>query len=284
KNKLTKPVMYTDNGFVGIPIRHTYSTFGILIVLDTLKVEELRFIGYVSGMIFKKIELETINQELLLSEEQNRIANEIHDSVLQKLFGVSCRLFTTTKKIDTLERECLKDDLDDMRGHITEAMTELRSTIYGLSWNKLGKNDFLDKLEHYIDTMQDLYGVDITLQVEGNIQLLQLQAQKALYRICCEAIANGIRHGKATCIDLMIDSGLQDIHMTIRDNGQGFDYNKVVEEGKLGLGIKNMEQLAQQLKGVLRIKSAIGQGTSLEIHIQHNIDTLQKNKYEKGII
>lgn len=277
-------VLKYNNGFIGIPIRHTYSIFGILIVSDTMNQEELKFIGYVSGMIFKKIELERMNQGLVLSEEQNRIANEIHDSVLQKLFGVSCRLFTTTKRIDTLERDHLKKDLDDMRGHITQAMTELRSTIYGLSWNKSGKNDFLDKLEQYIETMKNLHGTAITLEIEGNIELLQLQEQKALYRVCCEGVANGIKHGKATYIDILIKSGVQAIDVVIKDNGKGFNYDRIIEEGKLGLGIKNMEQLIQQLNGVLRIKSDIGQGTSLDIHIQHSMDTLQKNRCEKGIV
>lgn len=265
-------ILRYEDGFIGIPIRYTYSTFGLLLVpqAQTQKVEELRFIGYVSGMIFKKIELETINEGLLLSEEQNRIANEIHDSVLQKLFGVSCRLFTTTKKIDRLEKEELKIDLDDMRAHITQAMTELRSTIYGLSWNKSGKNDLLDKLEHYVETMKGLHGVDINLQIEGNMELLALAEQKALYRVCCEGIANGIRHGKANRVDLAIDIGALDIDIIISDDGQGFDYDKVVEEGKLGLGIKNMEQLVCQLGGTLQIQSIIGKGTCLNIHIQHN--------------
>lgn len=277
-------ILRYEKGFIGIPIRHTYSTFGILIVSNTINIEELRFIAYVSGMIFKKIELETVNQELLLSEEQNRIANEIHDSVLQKLFGVSCSLFTTAKKIETIESDKLRIELNDMRNHITQAMTELRATIYGMSWNKSGKNDFVEKLEHYIETMEALHRMNIDLRIEGNIELLKIEEQKALYRVCCEAIANGIRHGRASQIHIVLVVGLQGINMMIQDNGKGFNYDKVTREGKLGLGIKNMEQLVQSLNGILRIESVASQGTNLHMHIQHDIAALQKNEYKEGII
>lgn len=271
-------------GLIGMPIKYTYSTFGVLIVSDQLELEELKFIGYVSGMILKKIELEQINKGLLLGQEQNRIANEIHDSVIQKLFGVSCGLFMVTKKIDTLEKDRLVEEINGMRTNLTQAMTELRATIYGLSWNKSGKNSFLEKLENYKETMSSMNSVDIDIQIEGNIEQLSVETQKALYRICCEAIANGIRHGKADKISIIFDIGIEGVEIQIVDNGEGFDYEQVVSQRRLGLGIRNMEQLAISLGGEFRMDSSPSKGTTIWIHLVEAENALEQKTYKKGII
>lgn len=272
-----------EEGFIGIPIRHTHTTFGILIVSGQITIKELQFIGYVSGMIFKKIDLEIANDKLIVREEQNRIANEIHDSVIQQLFGVSCSLFTMTKNIRSIEEEQLVKELKDTRTIITQAMGELRETIYGMSWHNVGKSNFLEKLEGYIESMHHLHKVTITLEVNGNIGLLSLEEQKALYRVCCEAIANGIRHGKAKQITIDLQVSVDLIEIRIKDNGEGFDYKRIIEENKLGLGIKNMKELIDSLNGEINIYSVPGKGTEIDIHIDHKVGDRIKNIFKERI-
>ena len=267
KNIEEMDVYYDGSGYVGIPVRYLYKSFGMILVKGPAQLQEIKFIAYVSAMVFQKLELESLNQELVVNHEQNRIANEIHDSVIQKLFGVSCQLFNVSRKADHMEIESMKKELKKMREVITESMGELRTTIYGMSWNKEGKNNFIEKLEAYMATMMHLHELDIPFRVEGNIQYLTLEEQKALYRICCESISNGIRHGKASKISVCFKVTATEIQLKIQDNGKGFNIEKLQSPTHTGLGIRNMKQLAHQIDGIFTLHSEEGQGTVLEVKV-----------------
>lgn len=256
-------MVYYQDGYTAIPIRYTYYTFGMLIVKGESNLEDLKFIAYVSGMMMEKIALEELNEQLLIGNEQNRIANEIHDSVIQQLFGVSCQLYNLEKQVLALEEEKIANNLKGLRGNITDSMAELRATIYGMSWNKQGKNNLIQKLENFIKVMEGLHPVTITLKIQGNLNSLNLEEQKALYRVCCEGVANGIKHGCASQIDIDLHQDHRGLVLRIEDNGKGFDYNKIVEQDRLGLGIKNMEQLTRQIGGEFDIHSIPGEGTMI---------------------
>ncbi len=69
--------------------------------------------------------------------------------------------------------------------------------------------------------------------------------------MCCEGIANGIRHGKAEQILVSFKIESESINLYIQDNGIGFDYEQVKVCNQLDLGIKNMEQLVCQIDGCM---------------------------------
>ena len=260
-------IYYHSSGYIGIPIRYLYKNFGMLMVKGPVQLQEMKFIAYVSAMVFQKIDLETLNQELVVNHEQNRIANEIHDSVIQKLFGVSCQMFNVSRKAEQMKIEQMQKELKNMRKVITESMGELRTTIYGMSWNKEGKNNFMEKLQAFIATMIHLHEVRVPFHWEGDVQYLSLEEQKALYRICCESISNGIRHGKASKVEVFLKVSQQKIFLRIQDNGMGFHLEQVQQSSRTGVGIRNMKQLAYQINGTFNLQSEEGQGTVLEVEV-----------------
>lgn len=261
-------IQYKAN-YIGIPIGYDYDTFGILVVKEGRDIDELKFIAYVSGMMFKKINIEHLNEELIISNEQNRIANEIHDSTIQQLFGISCNLFTMAKRVGHVEDEQLSKELKEMRRIVTASMTELRATIYGMSWNKEGKNNLIEKLEEYVETMENLHYVTINLEIEGDLNYLNLKQQKALFRVCCEGVTNGIKHGKATQINIKFKTDEKRLTLHIQDNGVGIDNTQIVTGNGLGLGIKNMEQLIRQIGGKIHIYPVPRQGTAIHVYIDY---------------
>ncbi|WP_180270750.1 sensor histidine kinase [Sporanaerobium hydrogeniformans] len=260
-----------DQNFTCVPIGYTYKQFGLLLIEGIQDVEQLNSIIQLSGMLFKKFEVEAINEELLISEEQNRIANEIHDQVLQKLFGVTCNLFALAKKTYSLDKELIGEEINSNREILHKAMTELRQTIYGLSWDKEGKSSFETRVEEYIKEMQKLYHIPIQFQWTGELQWLTAKEQTSLYRIICEGISNGIRHGEATSI--MIDLAIKETHiqLCIKDNGRGFDKTKVEQSHQMGLGLRNMQHLSRDLAGKMEIDSEEGKGTLLKVSIPNKV-------------
>jgi len=181
-----------------------YRTFGILVVEKSDELEKLGFIVQLSGMLFQRFSLEEMNDMLIIEQEQNRIANEIHDSVLQKLFAVSCNLFAISESAEKMEAVQIVQELNANRTSISRAMTELRQTIYGLSSDKGGTNSFQDKIESYIKEMQKLHNIEINLAIEGDHRQLTNKEQASLYRMICEGIANAAKHGKASLIEITL--------------------------------------------------------------------------------
>lgn len=273
-NKLCMQEQYEvvryKGGYIGIPIRYTYYNFGMLLVKGERNLEELKFIAHVSGMMLKKITLEELNQQLVIGSEQNRIANEIHDSIIQQLFGVSCQLYHLEKGVDVIDDEKMAEALKELRGNVTESMAELRATIYGMSWNKQGKNNLIQKLEGFIKTMEQLHHpLTIELNIEDNLNGLSVEEQKALYRVCCEGVANGIKHGGATHMSINFTHDQDQLMLSIEDNGGGFDYRKVITDRKFGLGIKNMKQLVEQMHGDIDIDARPGVGTTIYVWLTY---------------
>jgi len=256
-----------------VPIKSNYRYFGTLgIVQESGRslapsseiYEQMAFISRLSSTVLEKLDLAQLNEKLAVNEEQNRIANEIHDSVLQRLFSASCALYTIMKKLNTTSAATLEDELNAVRTSINDSMKDLRSTIYGLSWKKNGSNLFLDKIYKHINEIRSLNKVDIKFDIEGSHDLLTTSQKYALFRIICEGISNAVRHGKATLINILLEISNQNTVLSITDNGIGFDIGEKLDSSD-GMGLDNIRRLAESLCGSFAIDSGLGSGTKITV-------------------
>lgn len=278
-----------DKEFIFTCIRCNYKVYGILGIDITSRrteikyketIEQLKFLTSLSSITLEKFELEQMNEGLLINEEQNRIANEIHDAILQRLFSISCGMFGLIKNLGMININQIETELNMIRCSINNVMKDLRSTIYGLSWKKDGLNNFIVNIENYIDEIETLNSIDIRFNVEGNHELLSMMQKKALYRIICEAIGNAVRHGKAKHIEANLIIGANTISLEIVDNGVGFETISLEKEENRGLGIKNIYQLVHSLNGMISLDSNLGIGTRIDITIPNSMHQL----YEEEVI
>lgn len=256
-----------NNDFLVVPIEDTNEYLGALIVKQQQVNEGIPFVQALCGVLLRQLRMEGINQALLVNQEQNRIANEIHDGALQQLFGVSCHLYTLSKKIKQLPPDLLCQQLEEDRKIVQHTMAEIRRIIYGMSWNKQGENYFLVKLEAYIKQMEVLYDAHISLNIDGDLELIGVKEKMGIYRIICEGLANSLRHGKADQVQIILEAKQKQIRLEIKDQGTGFDYKSVKQEDRFGLGIKNIEGLALSMGGRFQIESNIGDGTEILVDI-----------------
>ena len=89
------------------------------------------------SVAFDRFYFEEVNERLLISEEQNRIANEIHDSVLQRLFSMSCGIFSLIKKLNKYSLEEMERELNYIRETTDKVMKDLRAkymVLVGKIW------------------------------------------------------------------------------------------------------------------------------------------------------
>lgn len=210
--------------------------------------------------IMHELNIQSMMEAYIVSEEQQRIASQIHDIVIQKLFYAVCNISALEKKIDTLPGEDVKKNLNELAKLIESTMKTLREAIYGIEWDMENENKFENKLSAYINEVRDINDIDITLKLGEDISNLSSNKKTSLYRIICEAVNNSVRHSKATEIDVDVTADGEFITAVIKDNGKGFDKSNIPEGRQ---GIKNMHMVTGILKGTLIINSEKTVGTKI---------------------
>lgn len=267
--------------FLVISVKSSYLTYGILGVEIKPKedsfnqfesMDQIKFMADLSSIVLEKFELEKVNDKLIITEEQNRIANEIHDSVLQRLFSTSFGIYGLMKKLNKSNIQDADADLNLIRGSIDQAMKELRSAIYGLSWKKNGSDNFIVGLMNYINEIKKMNHTDINLNIIGESEFIPSITKKAIYRIICEGIGNAVRHGKASHIEITLNIKADAIQLRIVDDGEGFDFDAAYKNKQGGIGINNIHSLVSSIKGNVNYESMIGKGTIIKIVIPNHVD------------
>jgi len=238
---------------------------------DDITIQNNTFLSMfmkIASIVIKQLEFKELEEQLLISEEQNRIANEIHDIVLQRLFAISCKLFVLCRAEEKIN---INESLMEIKTSIDLAMKELRETIYGLSWDKDGKDTFKNKLIEYAEEMQSMHGVEINLTFDGDMQKIHASQKNGLYRVICESINNAIRHGKSKHISIHINTEADELQIQIFDDGVGFDYNRIYENKEHGLGLPNIKRIIEMMNGQIEIQSAYLKGTNILMKIPYRI-------------
>lgn len=241
-------------------------------------IQQLIFLSELSANILERHELGVIENRLIITNEQNRIADEMHDSVSQSLFGIvyaTHSLKETWKKMTDSE---LEEQIELIHDSATKVAKELRITIYSLSSKKSGGPTWLGMVRSHLKSLSRLNDVDIELKITGDDFSLPYSYHKALFRIISEATGNAIRHGAASRVDVELSLKPNWIRLLISDNGVGFDTDLLwieSEDSASGLGMKNMQYLTKSLGGDFQLSSNENAGTRITISIPVGVAELK---------
>ncbi|CAM1350601.1 sensor histidine kinase [Tenacibaculum halocynthiae] len=193
--------------------------------------------------------------------ERDRIAQELHDGVLSKLFGtrLSLGFLKLQGDIDELNKhQYLLNELQNVEKEIREVSHKLSHTIsQSDNFKLLIKELFEEKSK--IGGFE--YSVDISTEIDW--KKIDEKGKINIHRILQEVIQNCIKHAKANTIKLKIVQEGGNMNIKIEDNGVGFDSEK---ENK-GIGLKNINSRIKKLKGVIKVNSKLGEGTTIEIEL-----------------
>ncbi len=221
----------------------------------------------------KAEEQENIIQEMI-SQERNRLARELHDSVSQQLFAASMMMSAinetkaaqeaTTElpayKNNAAEREAKQ--LKMVEEMIHQSQLEMRALLLHLRPVALKGKSLQEGLEELLIELKQKVTMDIHWKVE------EFQVDKGvedhLFRILQESVSNTLRHAKANKLEVLLIKRDEMVIMRISDDGVGFD----VEASKAGAyGLQNMHERAGEVGGTLKIVSLKNKGTKLEVKV-----------------
>ncbi|HHV65398.1 MAG TPA: hypothetical protein GXX46_10060 [Peptococcaceae bacterium] len=229
----------------------------------------IKFLADLSALILERHDLEEMTSRLLISEEQNRIAGEIHDSVSQRLFSIVYSAHALNNKWELLNKEDISKQLALLKEAAGTAAQELRSSIYRLSSIKKGEKILFANIKKYLNDIAALYEVEVEFSAGGKDELLGIDLKQAVYRIIQEATGNAIRHGKCSKLTIKLNIDHVYAHILIEDNGCGFQVKETLAaaNSQKGLGLNNIMNLTDRYNGHWEIQSELGQGTRIKITI-----------------
>jgi PAS domain S-box-containing protein len=198
------------------------------------------------------------SKSLILAEERNRLARDLHDSVTQTLFTASV-LAETTPRIWDKDQDLARLNMEKLSLLIRGALAEMRSLLLELRSGELQNQTLSQLLATLAEAGRVRTRAEISSSVMGE-RTLPDNVTLTFYDIAREALNNAINHGKATQINISLIEDPDSVELRIRDNGLGFTPH-AVPEGHLGINI--MLERAAQIGADLRIRSEPGEGSEL---------------------
>lgn len=192
--------------------------------------------------------------------ERERVAKDLHDGLGGMLAGVKINLSTwSANQLDPEQHQDFYKILDQLDNSVKE-LRHVARNLMPESLLKFGLETAVSDLCEFY-TRKDLEIYFQPINIEKN---LSLTVQLNIYRIVQELLANAIKHAEASNILLQCSQSGDRFLITIEDNGKGFD--KDVEKTTQNLGLRNLKNRVNYLKGKMEINSD-SQGTTINIEL-----------------
>jgi signal transduction histidine kinase len=207
---------------------------------------------------------EESKQHAVLVERQ-RLAQELHDSVTQSLYGISLYAQAATGNIRLSQTELAGQYLEDIQNTAQESLAEMRLLIYELKPPILEKEGLVAALQNRLNSVEDRVRVKSGIQTNLT-ERLPAPVENGLYQIAREALNNIIKHAHAKNVLIRIERESTSVVLEIADNGIGFEPGTIRSSGCLGL--VNMQECARTRGWQLGIESSPGNGTRIKVEVE----------------
>lgn len=198
-------------------------------------------------------------ESLAMAQERNRIAREIHDALGHSLTALNLQL-ETALKLWPNHPEKAQAFVQTAKQLGSTVLQDVRQSVATLRTDPLQRQT----LEGAIATLTQNFHTTTSIQPTSTIQIsapLPANLRTSLYRILQEALTNIAKHAHATAVDIQLHQQPEGLRLRIQDNGIGFQ----PEQNSTGFGIQGIQERTLALGGTIRLQSAPGQGTVLDL-------------------
>ncbi len=217
----------------------------------------------------KQLAIEKLKSQQEMVNERLRISRELHDDMGSTLGSIS--IYSEVAK----NRSAKNENAEEAIAKIGNASRELIDKMSDIVWSVNPANENFEQLQNRIQVfaavMLTPHEILYTIQTDEALKKLKLttEERKNIYLIYKEAIHNIIKYAACTEVEIKLLLHVHDFTMIVKDNGNGFDINKIQQTGSLnGNGIKNMQARAASIHAGLNIDSVIGKGTVIKIKLK----------------
>lgn len=251
--------------FLGVPVRAGRSTFGNLYLtekeggFDDSDVAVIEALALIAGSAVNTARLRDRLAAMEIVEDRDRIARDLHDSIIQDLFAIGLSLQGLSERTSD---ETTTNLLDDAVDRLDSAVGTLRRYIYELKTSDDLRRSFPDQVEDLVAHLSGPYSAAVAVQVDARGESLETRTAEEALKLVTEALSNALRHSAASEIRVESKIAGGELTLTVADDGQGFD----VETVERGMGLLNMAERARRLGGSVDVSSSPA-GTTVTIRI-----------------
>ena len=253
--------------FLGVPIRLRDQVFGNLYLTDKgsadefSDVDEELVVGFAAaaGVAIENARLHTQLSELGLIEDRDRIARDLHDTVIQRLFATGMSLQGSARLVRT-DPQAAIDRIEDAVDQLDLTVKHIRTAIFGLELQRATQTGLRDQVVALAREAQGTLGFIPRVLFEGPVDSGTGEEVRAeLVGTLREALSNVARHASASSVDIeVIVTG--DVCLRVVDDGIG----PPTSDAPRGNGLRNMAARAEKVGGTLTLTSGDVAGTVLE--------------------
>ncbi len=213
-------------------------------------------------------ELRAVAARLITAQEdeRRRLARELHDDLAQRLAVLEYQLADSRQQVrsDPALVEELLDRLMRLAAGISEEVRQLSHRLHPSVLDDLG---LVPALRSLCAEFERTYSMKVQFAPPRSFSpVIPLSIATALYRISQEGLHNTAKYARSASVNIELATTAQDIRLTIRDSGPGFNPEAVRARGG-GLGLMSMEERARLVRGTLEVRSSPGNGTEIEVRV-----------------
>ena len=242
------------HSFLGVPIRIRDEVFGNLYLCEKTTADEFSdedeatvvSLAATAAVAVENSRLHERLQDLAVLRDRERIARDLHDKVIQRLFAAGMRLQATARLAESADVEQrLVDAVDELDGIITD----IRGTIFELGIRPSDRPSLSASVLALVDESVRPAGIEPTIRLDGALDVrVEPGLGDDVLAVLREALTNVVRHATAStvAVDVVLDESLT---LRIADNGSGIDPNR--RRSTIGYGLRNLEIRARAWRHLL---------------------------------
>jgi len=197
--------------------------------------------------------------------ERTRIAQELHDSLIQDVMGISLQVEVTDELLPA--NLPAKQSLAKALGLCKSALAAGRRALNDLRTVPLSAADLVKSFSQLANDLTRDAGTKIDVIVEGRERPLKALAGNDVLQVGRQAITNALQHANARNIHVLLSYSDQHFRVRVQDNGSGIN-EEILSLGRQGhYGLAGMKERADRLGGSISIRSRVGEGTEVDLSV-----------------
>jgi PAS domain S-box-containing protein len=191
-------------------------------------------------------ELVAARERVLLAEDHERIARDLHDTVIQRMFAAGLSLQSVLGSVPDAAKAKIERIIDDQ----DDAIHELRTAIFGLASKRSAGRTVRVVVNDLVDESARVLGFRPTLHFSGVLDTVDAEVTAEVSAVAREALSNVARHARARKVEVSLRHTDHELLLTVADDGEG-----IPPTHRLGSGLLNMHDRAARLGGTCAVES-----------------------------
>ena len=258
--------------FLGVPIVFKGDVIGAFYLTDKIGAPEFgpedeELVGVLAAhaaVLMEHARLYGESRELSVLDERNRLARELHDALTQTLFSLRLTVEAAASLLPA-DPDRAAAELASARALLDATFAELRELVFELRPPALERDGLAATVTKHLDVVGRAHGLRVSTTAVGD-ERLEPAVEREVFRVVQEAVANAVRHARASALEVTLAFAGEGLTATVRDDGVGFDPAARAIRSR-HLGLTSMRERTEALGGVLTVESAPGRGTTVRVEV-----------------